>query len=125
MTTLLGSLVAQVRPDDMTEVVLAFTATLGTDVSRVIVCNTTSTAADFRVWHRPAAETGDPTLANALWYDQEVAAGTSYLGSENMNILMRGGDRLFVQTGTDNALTFSFYGATALPPPARENTRTR
>ena len=113
----IGGQIAQVRPSD-TDTQQVFTAVIGTDISRVFVCNTTSTAARFRVFHRTA--TGDPDATNALWYDQEVAGNTSYLGSEQMKILMRQGDRLFVRSDTANALTFSFYGNTAIPPPSRD-----
>lgn len=108
-----GSLLGQVAPVDL-NAISGFTATLDTEVTRIAVCNTTGTAATFRLFH----DVGGTAYAvgNALYYDKSVPANdTVWITSDSIGsgIHLLATDSLGVRTGTADALTFSIYGVTA------------
>lgn len=107
-----GSLLAQVRPADMAVATL-FTATLATEVTLIIVANTTASAATFRLFH--AADGSTFTEATAIYWDVSVAAGESFVFSANVpgaGIQMGRAHALGVRVNTASALTISAYGVT-------------
>lgn len=110
-----GGLVGQIAPTD-TSAVTAYEQELlpVLEVTSICVCNTTGTAATFRLFH----DVGGSTYAasNALYYDKSVPANDSiWIRAESMGagISLAKGDTLGVRSGTANALTFSVYGAGA------------
>lgn len=108
-----GSRLASIRPAVTTDQ-LAFTATLDTEITRLLVCNNTAGAVAFRVYHVPAG--GSPGLDNALYYDKTIAANDSFdfsIGAANAGIHLKTAEMLYVKTGTANALGFQVYGVTA------------
>ncbi len=107
-----GSQIAQNRPSG-TSAVSAFTADLVTEITLIVVCNTTASAAEFSVYHDDDGSTF--TQATALHYAQTIGANeTLYLGSEyaGAGMTIKPDGQLGVQTNTANALTFTVYGVT-------------
>ena len=106
-----GSLLAQVRPSASAST--AYTSTLRTEVTRIVVCNTTSNNATFSLYHDDDGTTYNQTTA--LYYDQTISGATSVsIASQAMGggFMMARGASLGVKSGTDAALTFSIYGVT-------------
>lgn len=106
-----GSLLSQVRPSASAST--AFVATLRTEVTQIVVCNTTANNTTFAIYHDDDGVTFNQTTA--LYYDQTLSGNTSIsIKSESMGgglMLARGGS-LGVKPGADLALTFSLYGVT-------------
>ena len=105
-----GSLIAQTRPSNTTAST-AYTATLKTSISRIIVVNTTGSAATFRLFHDDDGSPYDETTA-VVW-DNSIASGgyvdlQAYLDAGAITIAVSG--TLGVRSGTGNALTFNVYG---------------
>lgn len=112
MTLATGEQLAQRRDNDTTAH-SAFTATLRTEVTRIVVCNTTGTAATASVFHDDDGAVFDQTTA--LRYAQSVPANTSIeilTGGPGGGITVKPSGQIGVQSGTANALTFTIYGAT-------------
>ena len=108
-----SSLLAQVRPSNTTAAT-AFTATLRTEITRVLVANTTGSAATFRLFHDDDGSTYDETTA--LIWDNSIATGAyvdlqAYLDGSGITLMPSG--TLGVRSGTGSALTFSVYGTVA------------
>ncbi len=109
-----GSRLFRSRPTNTTDV-LAFTASVGTEITRLLVCNNTGSAATFRVYHLPTGVSAS-ALDYALWYDVSVAANTTFLfGGDggNAGIHLEEGESIVVRSGTGNSLGFHAYGVTA------------
>lgn len=121
-----GALLGQARPAD-TNFATLFLATLGTEITRVVVCNTTGTAATFRLCHDQGGETYDES--NALYWDKNVPANDSIeikAEAQGSGLQMEGTDGLGIRSGTISALTFTAYGQTeqlALPHPQLRHQR--
>lgn len=95
---------------------LVFTATVPTELTRLVVCNVTAGAATYRLWHVPEGTVGGPVAAHALRYDVSVAAaGFSELmiGGPNGAVHLGEGDMIYVRSGTASALAFNGYGVSA------------
>jgi len=108
-----SSLLAQVRPSNTTAVT-AFTASLRTEITRILVANTSASAATLRLFHDDDGSTYDETTA--LVWDNSLAAGAyldlqAYLDGAGITLLPSG--TLGVRSGTGNALTFNVYGTVA------------
>jgi len=109
-----GSLLAQVRPSNTTAAT-AFTAVIQTEILRVVIANTTGSAATFRLFHDVGGSTYDES--NALAWDVSIAAGSisdslqAYGSGSGFTLLP--GDTLGVRTSVNSALTFNFYGVVA------------
>ena len=110
-----GSLLAQLHPANTTTATF-FTATLRTEITSLLVCNTSGSAVTFRVHLDEQGTTY--AVDNALYYDVSVPANTTVNLDAEMNagIALVPGDTLGVRTGTASTLTFSAFGVTA---PAR------
>ncbi len=106
-----GTLLAQVRPANTTAATAYTSENKVTEITSIIVCNTTGSPVTFRVFHDVQGTTYDQS--NALWYDVSLAANAStVLNSESPNggIFLNPGDSLGVRVGTGNGITFSIYG---------------
>lgn len=108
-----GSQLAQSRPSGTTAV-SAFTALMPTEITRIIVCNTTGTAANMSIYHDDDGSTFDATTA--LYESKSVPANDSIeIKAESIGagLMMAKNGQIGVKTGTANALTFTIYGITA------------
>lgn len=107
-----GALLGQVRPSDANNATL-FTAVLGTEITRIVVCNVSASVATFRLFHDEGGASFDQT--NALRYDVSLNAGEFAEiigGSEGAGIQLDETDSLGVRSSVADALTFSAYGVT-------------
>ena len=107
-----GQLLAQSRPAN-TSTATAFTASVRTDLTQIIVSNTTGSAATFSIYHDDDGTTYDQTTA--LVYACSLAANTTFIiGSEGagLGIQLSPGGSIGIQSGTSSACTFSVYGVT-------------
>ena len=112
-----GFQVAQSRPSNTTAASV-YTAPLPTEVTRIIICNTTGSAADASLYHDDDGSTFDATTA--------LIESKSIPANDYLEIKLDGGSGLMikrsgqigVKTGTGNALTFTLYGHTANMAPS-------
>lgn len=107
-----GSQLGQLRPGDTNNASI-YTATLRTEITRVVICNTTGTAADARLFHDDDGSTFDQTTA--LLFDKAIPANDVVevlAGSEGSGIHVAVGGQIGVRTATLDALTFTLYGVT-------------
>jgi hypothetical protein len=105
-----GILLGQLAPANTTAAALV-TAAVRTEVTLIVICNTTGSAATARLHH----DVGGSTYAanNALLYDFSVPANTTTFieaASEFAGFSLDKDDTLGVRTGTADALTFTAYG---------------
>lgn len=110
-----GGLIAQAAPANTSAATLYTQSNLPVlEVTAICVCNTTGTAATFRLFHDQDGTTY--AANNALYYDKSVPANDSiWIRAESMGagIFLSEGDSLGIQSGTADALTFSAYGVGA------------
>ncbi len=99
----------QLRPADTNPASL-YSPAASTEVMilSILVCNTTGSAATFRLFIDDDGTTYDQTTA--LYYDVSVAANTTLQIDLKLTMDDSSGN-LAVQTGTNNALTFTAFGA--------------
>ena len=106
-----GNLLAQSRLSDINAATL-YTATIKTEITRIIIANTTGSAATFRLFHDQGGSTYDES--NALIYDFSIASGAFFDSLQSFNtgngITLVPTDTLGIRSGTGNALTFNVYG---------------
>ncbi len=106
-----GSQLAQVRPSATASTV--YTATLRTEVTRIMVCNTTANNVGYDIYHDDDGTTY--AQATALYYSQSISGNTTHAitfdGAGGGIFLARGG-ALGVKPSVDLAVTFSIYGIT-------------
>mgnify|MGYP000317128902 CR=1 FL=1 len=76
-------------------------------ISTIHICNTTATAATFRIFIRKAGATA--AASNALCYDMTINGKSVYAFTEGITLATT--DVITVQTGTANALTFQAFGS--------------
>lgn len=111
----LSGLLAQLTPANTTVQTIFTQSNLPiVEVTAICVCNTTGSAATFRLHHDVNGTTYGTD--NALYYNKSVGANdTFWIRAESMGagISLGKGDSIGVQTGTSNALTFTLYGAGA------------
>lgn len=84
-----------------------------TEVTRIIVCNTTGSAASYSIYHDDDGSTFDQTTA--LFYAVSLAANSTDVidfGGAGGGVMVSKTGQIAVQTGTGSALTFSLYGIT-------------
>lgn len=108
-----GSRLAVLRPDS-TDMTLAFTASINTEITNIFVANTTGSTATFRICHVGPLDIADEN--NALFWDVEVLSGDTqiiFADSPNAGVTLAVDDTLHVRTDTADALTFTLYGVTA------------
>jgi len=106
-----GNLLAQSRLAD-TNAATLYTASIKTEITRIIIANTTGSAATFRLFHDQGGSTYDES--NALIYDFSIASGAFFDSLQSFNtgngITLVPTDTLGIRSGTGNALTFNVYG---------------
>jgi hypothetical protein len=108
-----GSLLAQIRPVNTTAAA-GFTAIIQTEILRVVIANTTGSAATFRLFHDVGGSSYSE--ANALAWDISIATGAIFdnqaYGSGSGFTLLPG-DTIGVRSSVNSALTFNLYGVVA------------
>lgn len=107
-----GFQVAQARPAG--SILPVFTASVASEITKIVICNTTGTAANASLYHDDNGSTFDQTTA--LLYAKPIPANDFLIidaQAGNGGISIQKAGQLAVQTGTSNALTFTFYGRTA------------
>lgn len=112
MSNAKASQVGQSRPAN-TSNATAFTATLRTEITAILVCNTSGAAATCRIFHDDDGTTFDQTTA--LLYDVSIPAGETLSISsdgENSGIAVSVGGSIGVRSSVASALTFTLYGVT-------------
>lgn len=76
-------------------------------VSTVVVTNTTTSAATFRIFARIAGAAA--AASNALVYDSTIVGNSTV--TFTLGITLAATDVLTIQSGTANALTFTAFGS--------------
>lgn len=108
-----GSQLAQSRPSGTSAVTL-FTPTLGTEITSLVIANTTGTAATYSIYHDNAGTSYAEGTALAL--NVSLAANTSTVlfvsQSPGCGLTISAGGTIGVKSGTGNALTYTLYGVT-------------
>lgn len=106
-----GSMLATARPAD-TAVATLYTpdaAVIEATLRTLWVCNTSASAATFRVLYDPDGTTFDETTA--LVWDLSIPAGRYQpLEWDGRVVILRPGGALGIRSGTGNALTFTLFG---------------
>ena len=105
-----SSLLGQARPSD-TNAATLYTATLKTEIGRIIIANTSGSAATFRLFHDQGGSTYDES--NALAFDVSIAGGAindaqSFQMGNGITLAVT--DTLGIRSSVANALTFTIYG---------------
>ena len=106
-----GSLLAQFRPSASAST--AYTSTLRTEITQIVVCNTTGVATTYGIYHDDDGATFDATTA--LFHDAPIAANSTVMvvsDAVGSGFMMGRGASIGVDVGTDQAVTFSIYGVT-------------
>lgn len=107
-----GSQLVQSRPSGTTATSV-YTASLATEISLIVVCNTTASNSDFSLYHDDDGSTFDQT--SALFYAVPVAGNTTVtISSDSIGagLQVAASGQIAVQTSVANALTFTIYGTT-------------
>ena len=100
----------QLRPGDTNAASLYSppTGIVSTQVTTLIICNTSSSAATYRVFLDIDGTTYDQTTA--LFYDISLPAYTTDSIEPNGMFMNNSAGNLAVRSGTTSALTFTAYG---------------
>lgn len=107
-----GQQLAQTRPNP-TSAQSAYTAVLHTEITKIIICNTTGSAANASLFHDDDGSTFDQTTA--LIYAKSVPANDFIvveLAGPGGGLQVAPDGEIGIQTGTADALTFTIYGIT-------------
>ncbi len=105
-----GKQLGQTRPSDAIAVSIYSPAShFRTEVRKVIVTNTSSTATTFRIFHDEDGTTYDETTA--LFWNTPIDAGETVSIEEEFWMLGANGGNVAVRSGSGDSLTFSLYGA--------------
>lgn len=108
----IASQLAQILPTD-TVVNTAYTAVIKTDVTLIIVCNVSTNARKFSIYHDDDGTTFDDTTA--LYKDEPIAASTTRrieIQYEGGGISVEEGGAIGVKTDVASELNFTLYGMT-------------
>jgi hypothetical protein len=85
-----------------------------TEITALIVCNTTANAATFSVYHDNDGTTFSEETA--LAFSQELFPNTSTIvlaaGAPGVGVTIAAGGSLGIKSGTASAMTFTLYGVT-------------
>ena len=114
MTFAAGLQLVQSRPAN-TSTATAFTATKQTEITRIIIANTTASATTFSLYHDDDGTTYDQTTA--IVYSAALAANTTQFidgFGAGGGLMVKKSGTLGIQSGTASACTFTVYGVTAL-----------
>ena len=103
-----ASQLAQSRPSGTTAENL-FTATDKTDITRIVICNTTGATAKYSIYHDDDGSTFDESTA--LYFEVDLAANSSIELADFVRYLTLPKDaQIGVKTSVASALTFTLYG---------------
>lgn len=109
---MVGTILAQSRPADTNATsVYSPLASVNTEITQVLVCNTTGNTPSFRVFLDGDGTTYDQTTA--LYYDVAMAANTTtaLISHDDGGWWMNDSDgNLAVRTSAANELTFTVFG---------------
>lgn len=106
---IIGIILAQVRPANTTAVsAYSPPASTQTQITRVLVCNTTASPHDFRIFIDNDGTTYDESTA--LFFDEALAANTTR-EIEGDWWMDNSSGNLAVRTDTNSAFTFTIFGA--------------
>lgn len=83
-------------------------ANIRTRVRIIMIVNTSTTSAKFRLFHDDDGTTYNQTTA--IFYDAVVAAGTTVEWTPVKLDMMNSSGNIAVRTDTANAFTFTLYG---------------
>lgn len=104
----IGRILAQSRPANTTAVsAYSPAASMVTQITRVLVCNTTGASHDFRIFLDNDGTTYDESTA--LFFDEALAANTTREIEGDWWMTDSAGN-LAVRTDTNNAFTFTVFG---------------
>lgn len=113
MTFASGSQLAQSRPSNANTATL-FTATLGTEITSLVIANTSNASATYSVYHDNDGTSYDESTA--LYFGVSLGANTStvVLPSQGpgTGFTVASGGSIGIKSGTGNALTYTLYGVT-------------
>ena len=104
------SILGQAQSGTSATLLYSVPASTSAVVSSVVLCNTTASAATVNVFCNKASTTN--TVATALLYQYTIPAYTTL--TFTLGITMTNGgtaDTLYVQGGTNNAITASAFGS--------------
>jgi len=107
-----ASQLAQSRPSGTSAVTL-YTATMRTEITSLIVANTSNASAHYSVYHDDDGTSY--AQGTALVYEASLNANTStvlYAGNSPGGITVQAGGSIGVKSGTASAITYSIYGVT-------------
>jgi len=103
------SQLGQLRPANTTAVsIFSPRAKVLVQVVSLLVCNTTGTAATFRIFHDDDGTTYDETTS--LFFDESCPANQTRKVIEEDVWMSNSSGNIAVATGTNSALTFTLYG---------------
>ncbi len=103
-----GRQLAQVRPTDTSNTdAVSPTGDEVLHITEILVCNTTSSAAPYRIFHDEDGATYDQTTA--LFYDVSLPATSSDI-IELDEWMNDNAGNMVVRSGTGSALTYTFTG---------------
>lgn len=108
-----GSQLAQVQAT--TSETTAYTARLRTEVTRIVVCNTTGSAATYSIYHDDDGTTYDESTA--LFYGVSLNANSTDIidfGGAGGGVMVKPSGTIGVKSGTGSAITLTFYGITEM-----------
>lgn len=113
MTFASGSQLAQSRPSGTSAVTL-YTATMRTEITALVICNTTGSSANYSVYHHNTGTTFDATTALAETVALPANTFTTIFVSNTpgCGLTVSNGGAIGIKSGTGNAITFSLYGVT-------------
>ena len=107
-----GQQLAQSRPSSTTAAsIYAPRSQFRIEIRKFVICNTSGSAATFRIFHDDNGTTYDETTA--LFWDSAIAADTTVTVEEEFWMIGRSQGNIAVRTSVNNALTFTLYGAVA------------
>ncbi len=110
-----GLLLAQFRPSS-TGAELAFTASLATEVTRIVICNTSGAPANASIYQNDAGG-GTYGAGEALLFGAPITNGalSQFVDAPAVGcgLMLAQGAQIAVQSSVASALTFSIYGAVA------------
>jgi hypothetical protein len=105
-----ASQLAQSRPAGTT-IAAVYTAARPTEITQIVVCNTTASPATFQLCHDDNGTTYDETTA-LYWNVSVPAASTTTITANTLGegISIDGGGSVAFRTSVVSALTISIYG---------------
>ena len=108
-----GYLLAQTRPAGTSAVLAYNSLSKITEVLMIKICNTTTSPADFSIFHDDTALGGTFDETTALHFESEVPANSTVtLSADSIRsgLVVRKQGQLGVKSSVGSALTYSFYG---------------